>query len=89
MVGQSVVVELSQGDKVQIYMFTHTGLMDKRSNWLTHFIGVFLRPKDFMKDTESGPQIAIANGHWLWIERIKLLLRKRLLFKYLNLEYRF
>ena len=30
MVGQSVVVELGQGDKVQVYMYTHTGIMDKR-----------------------------------------------------------
>lgn len=61
MVGQSVVVDLSQGDKVQIYMFTHTGIMDKRSNWLTHFVGVFLRPKDFMKETEGVH--ALTNGH--------------------------
>merc|ERR1719382_138234 len=60
MVGQSVVVEVSEGDKIQVYMFTHTGLMDKRSNWLTHFVGVFLRPKDFMKETE---EIALTNGH--------------------------
>merc|ERR1712038_361265 len=64
MVGQSVVVELSEGDKIQVYMYTHTGIMDKRSNWLTHFVGVFLRPKDFMKgpDSASG-SIALANGH--------------------------
>ena len=60
MVGQSVVVEVGQGDKIQVYMYTHTGIMDKRSNWLTHFIGVFLRPKDFMKETES---LALTNGH--------------------------
>ena len=60
MVGQSVVVELGQGDKIQVYMYTHTGIMDKRSNWLTHFIGVFLRPKDFMKETED---LALTNGH--------------------------
>merc|ERR1712110_1353678 len=53
MVGQSVVVELGQGDKIQIYMFTPTGIMDKRSNWLTHFVGMFLRPKDFMVGVES------------------------------------
>ena len=33
---------------LQVYMYTHTGLMDKKSNWFTHFIGMFLRPKDFM-----------------------------------------
>ena len=60
MVGQSVVVEVSEGDKIQVYMYTHTGIMDKRSNWLTHFVGVFLRPKDFMKETEEN---ALTNGH--------------------------
>merc|ERR1719435_165512 len=54
MVGQSVVVELAEGDKVQVYMYTHTGIMDKRSNWLTHFVGVFLRPKDFMLNLDDG-----------------------------------
>merc|ERR1719435_497381 len=54
MVGQSVVVELVEGDKVQVYMYTHTGIMDKRSNWLTHFVGVFLRPKDFMVNLDDG-----------------------------------
>ena len=64
MVGQSVVVELGAGDRVQVYMYTHTGIMDKRSNWLTHFVGVFLRPKDFMKDPDSASgSIALANGH--------------------------
>lgn len=64
MVGQSVVVELGEGDRVQVYMYTHTGIMDKRSNWLTHFVGVFLRPKDFMKDPDSASgSIALANGH--------------------------
>ena len=68
MVGQSVVVEVGQGDKIQVYMYTHTGIMDKRSNWLTHFIGVFLRPKDFMKDTDSDSLPAITNGHWVCIK---------------------
>ena len=62
MAGQSIVAELAEGDRVQVgisisisisivlqvYMYTHTGLMDKKSNWFTHFIGMFLRPKDFM-----------------------------------------
>lgn len=61
MVGQSIVVELMEGDKVQVYIYTHTGLMDKRSNWLTHFVGMFLRPKNFMLDLDDG--VAITNGH--------------------------
>jgi len=62
MVGQSVVAELSEGDKVQVYMYTHTGTMDKRSNWFTHFVGMFLRPKNFMVDLEDG-LAAVTNGH--------------------------
>ena len=61
MVGQSIVVELMEGDKVQVYIYTHTGLMDKRSNWLTHFVGMFLRPKNFMQDLDDG--VALTNGH--------------------------
>merc|ERR1719342_2010540 len=63
MAGQSIVAELVKGDKIQIYMYTHTGIMDKRSNWLTHFIGVFLRPKDFMVGLECSLDTpAITNG---------------------------
>ena len=49
------------GDKVQVYMFTGTGLQDKQNNHLTQFVGLFLRPKDFMK--EPGPcPYALTNG---------------------------
>ena len=48
-------------DKVQVYMFTGTGLQDKQNNHLTQFVGLFLRPKDFMK--EPGPcPYALTNG---------------------------
>lgn len=61
MVGQSVILELEVGDKVQVYMFTGTGLQDKQNNHLTQFVGLFLRPKDFMK--EPGPcPYALTNG---------------------------
>ena len=53
MVGQSVILELEIGDKVQVYMFTGTGLQDKQSNHLTQFVGLFLRPKDFMTNLTS------------------------------------
>jgi len=62
MAGQSVVVELVAGDRVQVYMYTHTGLMDKKSNWFTHFIGMFLRPKDFMMKSAEESQGALTNG---------------------------
>jgi len=68
MASQSIVAELAEGDKVQVYMYTHTGLMDKKSNWFTHFIGMFLRPKDFMQDHDPAwafppLQAPVANGH--------------------------
>jgi len=64
MAGQSIVAELAEGDRVQVYMYTHTGLMDKKSNWFTHFIGMFLRPKDFMVGVECSLETpAITNGH--------------------------
>ena len=41
----------------QVYMYTYTGLQDKRSNHLTQFVGMLLRPKSFCED------YAITNGH--------------------------
>eukprot|EP00095_Tigriopus_kingsejongensis_P007650 maker-scaffold116_size340332-snap-gene-0.22 protein:Tk07650 transcript:maker-scaffold116_size340332-snap-gene-0.22-mRNA-1 annotation:"Cerebellin-3" len=61
MAGQSVVVDLEVGDHVQIYMFTETGLQDKRSNQLTHFVGLFLRPKDYLLSTQD--LLPLTNGH--------------------------
>ena len=52
MVGQSVLLNLKINDKVQVYMFTHTGLQDKRSNHLSQFVGIFLRPEKFLEDCE-------------------------------------
>ena len=59
MVGQSVLLNLQINDKVQVYMFTHTGLQDKRSNHLTQFVGIFLRPDKFLEDCEPP---TITNG---------------------------
>ncbi len=58
MAGQSVLVEAEAGDKVQVYAFTDTGLQDKRNNHLTHFVGLFLRPKDFMPEVRLQEQMA-------------------------------
>ena len=44
-------------------MFTHTGLQDKRSNHLSQFVGLFLRPEKFLEDDESQTP-SITNGHW-------------------------
>ncbi|XP_023342315.1 uncharacterized protein LOC111712039 [Eurytemora carolleeae] len=61
MASQSIVADLEKGDRVQIYMYTHTGLMDKKSNLFTHFVGIFLRPKNFMVEPET--EMEITNGH--------------------------
>jgi len=62
MAGQSIVADLAAGDRVQVYMYTHTGLMDKKSNWFTHFIGMFLRPKDFPLRCEDAGADSVSNG---------------------------
>jgi len=62
MSSQSVVAELVTGDRVQIYMYTNTGLMDKKSNWFTHFVGLFLRPKGFLMEDDHDASPAITNG---------------------------
>merc|ERR1712141_583463 len=63
MIGQSVILEIDVGDRVQVYMFTATGLHDKPNNYQTQFAGVLLRPKDFLKDVTDDPIPALTNGH--------------------------
>jgi len=64
MVGQSTLINLKIGDKVQVYMFTFTGLQDKRSNHLSQFVGLFLRPEKFLEDLDDDSQTpSITNGH--------------------------
>jgi hypothetical protein len=46
MAGTTLIVELSQGDKVQIYMYTFTGLQDKPGNHLTQFTGFLVKALD-------------------------------------------
>ena len=62
MAGQSVLMEVAAGDRVQVcfiyeepnsdllyhqvYLYTFTGLHDKPGNHLTQFMGVLLRPLD-------------------------------------------
>ena len=50
MAGQSVLLDLQLGDKMQVYIFTDTGLQDKPNNHLTQFVGLLLRPKNFLSD---------------------------------------
>ncbi|QQP36338.1 Caprin2like [Caligus rogercresseyi] len=40
-----------------VYLFTNTGLLDKLNNHLTHFTGMFLRPKNFLLEEHltNGP----------------------------------
>ena len=41
------------GDKVQLYLFTFTGTLDKSGNHLTQFTGLLLRPVESLS-FESG-----------------------------------
>ena len=44
MASQTVIMELAQGDRVQVYLYTFSGLHDKPGNHLTQFVGVLLKP---------------------------------------------
>ena len=48
MAGQTFVIELSVGGKLQAYMYTFTGLHDKPTNHLTQFTGLLLKPVEHM-----------------------------------------
>ena len=37
--------------------------MDKKSNWFTHFVGLFLRPKGFLEAEAEEPPANPTNGH--------------------------
>jgi len=50
MAGQSVLMEVAAGDRVQVYLYTFTGLHDKPGNHLTQFMGVLLRPLDTLPE---------------------------------------
>jgi hypothetical protein len=62
MAGQSLLVELEAGDRVQVYVYTFTGLHDKPANHLTQFMGILLRPAEpglptvQMEDTATNGQ---------------------------------
>jgi hypothetical protein len=43
MIGQNVLMELVEGDKIQLYAYTSTGLTDHKASHYTQFIGVLLR----------------------------------------------
>ncbi len=42
MAGQTFVIELNAGDRIQAYMYTFTGLQDKPGNHLTQFTGIVI-----------------------------------------------
>ena len=44
MVGQNVLLELIEGDKVQLYVYTGAGISDHKNSHYTQFIGCLLRP---------------------------------------------
>jgi hypothetical protein len=49
MAGQTLLLELNPGDRVQLYMYTFSGLQDKKANHLTQFVGFLMKP--FVTDT--------------------------------------
>ena len=66
MASQTVLMELGQGDRVQVgsghvchvsramlqvYLYTFTGLHDKPGNHLTQFMGVLLKPLACLPDS--------------------------------------
>ena len=44
MVGQNILLELVEGDKVQLYVYTSSGISDHKNSHYTQFIGCLLRP---------------------------------------------
>lgn len=44
MVGQNILMELLEGDKVQLYVYTSSGISDHKNSHYTQFIGCLLRP---------------------------------------------
>ena len=46
MAGTTLIINLNQGDKVQVYMYTFTGLQDKPGNHLTQFMGFLIKAND-------------------------------------------
>ena len=43
MASSSFLVELQSGDRVQLYMYTFSGLHDKKANHLTQFVGFLVK----------------------------------------------
>ena len=44
MVGQNILLELIEGDKVQLYIMTSSGISDHKNSHYTQFIGCLMRP---------------------------------------------
>ena len=44
MVGQNILLELIEGDKVQLYVYTSSGISDHKNSHYTQFIGCLMRP---------------------------------------------
>merc|ERR1719317_554961 len=44
MIGQNVLMELLEGDKVQLYLYTSSGITDHKNSHYTQFIGILMRP---------------------------------------------
>ena len=64
MVGQTFVIELAVGDKLQAYMYTFTGLHDKPSNHLTQFTGILLKPVDHIGESRIVQGVQTLSVHF-------------------------
>ncbi len=52
MASQTVITELMQGDQIQLYLYTFTGLLDKAGNHFTQFAGMLMRPGKLLRRTQ-------------------------------------
>ncbi len=51
MISQTILLELCVGDRIQLYLYTGTGLSDHKNSRYTHLVGLLLRPSvDSLQD---------------------------------------
>jgi len=53
MASQTVLAELEEGDRIQVYMYTFTGLHDKPGNHLTQFMGMLVKPLSSLPESSK------------------------------------
>ncbi|XP_023339618.1 uncharacterized protein LOC111709908 [Eurytemora carolleeae] len=53
MAGQSILAELEEGDRIQVYMYTFTGLHDKAGNHMTQWLGLLVKPLSSLPESSK------------------------------------